>query len=203
MTLVYNGQGIVKINIAKNRRGGRIVRISLKNIAKIKEAAIEIKGITVIAGENNTGKSTVGKALYSVYDTFADIDNKIERSKREKIEQILNKLGLAQEQYIDRVMHEQEHQDKEKIKSVLNDLYTNRHIISEGNPLDWEDTIFDYDEPTDEIINKVFLTLNLSKVEILKSILIFNLKEEFGNQVNNIFRDEIGKIELGIFINSI
>lgn len=39
------------------------MKLELKNICKIKNAEVELNGITVIAGENNTGKSTVGKAL--------------------------------------------------------------------------------------------------------------------------------------------
>lgn len=39
------------------------MKIFLKNIGKLKSADVEIKGITIIAGENNTGKSTVGKII--------------------------------------------------------------------------------------------------------------------------------------------
>ena len=42
------------------------MKLSLKNIGKIETASVEINGITVIAGENNTGKSTVGRALFAV-----------------------------------------------------------------------------------------------------------------------------------------
>lgn len=35
------------------------MKLNIKNFAKIKEADIVIDGITVIAGENNTGKSTI------------------------------------------------------------------------------------------------------------------------------------------------
>lgn len=38
------------------------MRLEIKNFAKIKEADITLDGITVIAGENNTGKSTVVKS---------------------------------------------------------------------------------------------------------------------------------------------
>lgn len=38
--------------------------LEIKNIGKFNEAKIEIKGITVIAGPNNTGKSTIGKFLF-------------------------------------------------------------------------------------------------------------------------------------------
>jgi len=40
------------------------MELQLKNIGMIKEANVKIDGLTVIAGENDTGKSTVGKALY-------------------------------------------------------------------------------------------------------------------------------------------
>ncbi|WP_239650422.1 AAA family ATPase [Brachyspira hyodysenteriae] len=42
------------------------MELQLRNIGMIKEADITLDGLTLIAGENDTGKSTVGKALYSV-----------------------------------------------------------------------------------------------------------------------------------------
>jgi len=38
--------------------------LQLRNIGMIQEADIKIDGLTVIAGENDTGKSTIGKALF-------------------------------------------------------------------------------------------------------------------------------------------
>ena len=40
------------------------MELQLKNIGMIKEANVKIDGLTVIAGENDTGKSTLGKSLY-------------------------------------------------------------------------------------------------------------------------------------------
>ena len=42
------------------------MELQLKNIGMIKEANVKIDGLTVIAGENDTGKSTLGKALYAI-----------------------------------------------------------------------------------------------------------------------------------------
>ena len=42
------------------------MRLYLKNIGAIKEADVKLDGLTVIAGENDTGKSTVLKTLFSV-----------------------------------------------------------------------------------------------------------------------------------------
>jgi predicted ATPase len=40
------------------------MELQLKNIGMIKEASVKIDGLTVITGENDTGKSTLGKSLY-------------------------------------------------------------------------------------------------------------------------------------------
>ncbi len=50
------------------------MELQLKNIGMIKEANVKLDGLTVIAGENDTGKSTVGKALYLIYNSMV-VDN--------------------------------------------------------------------------------------------------------------------------------
>lgn len=42
------------------------MKLKLHNILKIENADIEIGGLTVLTGENNSGKSTVGKILFSI-----------------------------------------------------------------------------------------------------------------------------------------
>lgn len=42
------------------------MEFSVRGIGIIKEADIKIDGLTVIAGSNNSGKTTVGRALYSI-----------------------------------------------------------------------------------------------------------------------------------------
>jgi len=55
------------------------MKLSIKNVGKLKEADVEINGITVIAGENNTGKSTIGKALFSIFQSLYKLDDQIIR----------------------------------------------------------------------------------------------------------------------------
>ena len=61
------------------------MNILIKNIGKIKKSQIEISGITVIAGNNNTGKSTIGKSLFSVFNSVYDINNKIYVSRNREL----------------------------------------------------------------------------------------------------------------------
>lgn len=67
------------------------MRLRVDNFAKIKKADITVDGITVIAGENNAGKSTIGKILYSMFNSLYDMEAKIERRKRDEILQLCNR----------------------------------------------------------------------------------------------------------------
>ena len=62
------------------------MRLKINNFAKIKDADIIIDGITVIAGENDTGKSTVGKILFSLFNALSNIDEKIFEERLKEIE---------------------------------------------------------------------------------------------------------------------
>lgn len=53
------------------------MKLSLKNIGKIETASVEINGITVIAGENNTGKSTVGRRFLQYSIVFIIFKNRL------------------------------------------------------------------------------------------------------------------------------
>lgn len=87
------------------------MRLKLQNIGIIEEADINVDGITLIAGQNDSGKSTVGKVLYAlirgvngdeishnrnkmqfVTRRVRDIDNLLSRTKssNEKDEKIQN-----------------------------------------------------------------------------------------------------------------
>lgn len=65
------------------------MRINIKNIGKIKEADVNLNGITLIAGKNDTGKSTVGKVLFSIFNGLHDIKKKMNDEKKEAIERII------------------------------------------------------------------------------------------------------------------
>lgn len=53
-----------------------IMEINIANIGHIEKAQIDVESITVIAGNNNTGKSTVGKVLYATATGLNLLDSK-------------------------------------------------------------------------------------------------------------------------------
>lgn len=70
------------------------MKISLSNIGKIKKAEVELRGITVIAGKNDTGKSTVGKALYSMIRGLSRIEERIHKERIKIIQSVLEEITL-------------------------------------------------------------------------------------------------------------
>lgn len=69
------------------------MKVRLQNIGKISVADVEINSITVIGGENDTGKSTVGKALLSLYNSFCNVEERTRRAKERGVKNTLNKMA--------------------------------------------------------------------------------------------------------------
>lgn len=65
------------------------MKISLENVAIVKKSEIELKGITVAAGLNGTGKTTVGKSIYATINAYKSLPRRIIESKRRSIWQAL------------------------------------------------------------------------------------------------------------------
>lgn len=53
------------------------MKLRIQNLGKIEKAEIAFDGITVIAGDNNTGKSTVGKALFAFFNSLDGMKRKV------------------------------------------------------------------------------------------------------------------------------
>jgi len=68
------------------------MEVKLKNIGIVKDSTISVKGLTVITGKNNSGKTTVGKALYSLLDAVSDIDAKARRDRAQYILKSLDEV---------------------------------------------------------------------------------------------------------------
>lgn len=56
------------------------MKLKLRNILKVASADIELGGLTVITGENDSGKSTVGKILFSTLKAANNV-NQVDKIK--------------------------------------------------------------------------------------------------------------------------
>lgn len=67
------------------------MKLKVRKFAKIINADIEIDGITIIAGNNNTGKSTVGKILDAVFNATYCMKEKMYDARKKILVDLLRK----------------------------------------------------------------------------------------------------------------
>ena len=61
------------------------MQLKISNVGKIENAIIDVNGITVIAGENNAGKSTIGKTMFAIFNSMNNMDEKIAQERKNRI----------------------------------------------------------------------------------------------------------------------
>lgn len=87
------------------------MRLNITHINKIKKADIILNGLTVIAGNNDSGKSTVGKLLFSVIKSLSNAD----RLNSQSQDRIMRLNCAALYMYVKHT----ETESGEKIKGVI------------------------------------------------------------------------------------
>lgn len=163
------------------------MKLYLENFAKIKKADIELNGITVIAGPNNTGKSTVGKALYCIFNSFYDLDKKLNNEKVNKIMDIIYKslrTNLALKNIDLRIIEKfsQEISSSENIsKDELQDKLKKLLKVSYFDKLQNNEI---------EIIAEEIMQVNsITKEYLNKAVLNRYFSSEFKSQINNVNKE--------------
>ena len=180
------------------------MKLSIRNVGKLKEADVEINGITVITGENDTGKSTVGKVLWSVFNGFYEIDEKVYNEKVSELEKIIDEIikenvcknlstdynsffeifNSTREKIAIEFLKENKEYSEDEIKIIINNYKKDLKI-----------------ENISKFVQEINETLKISDKEIIKVIVSRVMNKEFHNQINAVFSKEkmnIGEISLKI-----
>ena len=161
------------------------MKLTIKNFARIKEAEINIDGITIIAGENNTGKTTVGKVLFSCFNSLSNIEEKILSDKKFSVENEMLSLYKSLLNWI--IISGQNLTPFDEINDISDNLYTGylNHNL--------------YDVLI-SILKEYIDTENKNAIKLIKKTTkkieeYFN--EMFNNQINSrIERDTIAEINI-------
>lgn len=182
------------------------MQLKINNISKIKSATFEFNGITVIAGNNNTGKSTVGKVLFALFSKFNNINKSIEQYRNEAIiARVFKALSLYQsdEKSILSLLDspyilDMFKREKRKTCYTPEDIEEWLNLFSRSDKLKLTlNDIKDIFDSSSEEINK--LDVNRIKAEIVTKY--FN--DIFDNQINNMTNSDSGLVNLNIKDNDI
>jgi predicted ATPase len=154
------------------------MNLLVKNFAKIGEADIDVNGLTVIAGANGSGKSTVGKLFYclicAAYKTKTDFE-------KEKLRRIRNVLDQTESFSLENFFEEVKRSDTGKTAfSILSAGGADEYNLSLNNKA------------------KIKKIMSVSEADFFKACLDKMFKYEFGSQLLNVHNMESSAIKLVI-----
>lgn len=188
------------------------MKLSLNNIGMIKKADIKLNGITVIAGKNGTGKSTIGKTLFTIFNSFSHYEDEIKNARIKQFTQEIEKkaaqLNIAEDFYKWSVIAESMfsnpnyyHDDeklKELIKNSFDDSWLGTVYDKNGEPISSSKQI-DVDNEFLQVIKNTFKVYSgISDTVIYSNLFNRRITSEFKSQINNEYTDGTGSIELTI-----
>lgn len=190
------------------------MKLQVEDIAKISEVNIQINGITVIAGENNTGKSTIGKIVFSIFNSLNNIHENILQERRRSIYQrcdsILREYGIFNADVDNRLktisayrsvsnklsqqLINSKSKSKEDISQLINEELRQHQISPQRN---MDDTIHTISE---KIYTEYIQICNIQEEILEKEIISRYFYAVFSGQVNSLHLtgNNIGNIALYI-----
>lgn len=158
--------------------------LKLKNVGRLKSAEVKINGITVICGNNNTGKSTVGKILYCICDSLHNLEESI---LNEKIKSIARAVFFIHSSY--RFIHDIDfisltiERYKSDILTAINSGKTGKYITSMLIKL-LDSKISESDHQ--KLSDRIDTILKTSAKEIVSNFIKRRIIAEFGDKLGNV-----------------
>ncbi len=175
------------------------MKLCMQNVGKIlKPAEIEINGITILAGENGTGKSTIGKMLYCVFSCFYDYEHNISEQRIISIMKTIRRYSgykgtirrepfAVKEKIVEQIERFNVNGDDDELKAFLSDV-----------------TDIAVDEVPYELIASVGDLMKATDEDILSTMLERTLYAEFNSQLGHVnWQDLPTKVDVQIKNNAI
>lgn len=160
------------------------MRLRIQNFAKVKEADIILDGITVMAGKNDTGKSTVGKVLDSMYNSTSNLETKMKNARKSRLRSILSKklnytvnsIRISLEniaETAERIFEaEDEYNEKQVLERPINIIFNKEPELKRKMLLE-------------DILNEVEKIKAIPDEVLTKAILSNYFREIFNDNINN------------------
>lgn len=162
------------------------MKLELENIGMLKKAEVEIKGISLIAGPNDSGKSTISKTFYSVVRGLNLNKKAFEKWKNETIKK-----------------------DYQEVLKILraNDVKLEKIITNDVNE-EWINKIKEHSDKVNKTEHQkeefkksiyrinYYLNLDFDSKEAREEEIFQYLAQEFKNQTSSIFKEKEALVKI-------
>ena len=189
------------------------MNIMIKNIALIKKAEIELNGITVVAGLNKTGKTTIGKALYAIISAYQNLPRKVLDSKRDGISNAFVTILRRNRELLENtslwmIDLEEDFVDSIKEKDLLIWSSEEGHKGVRSYIDQWVHSKKEYEEyirkeELDALYNEICIVLERSDEEYEKFLIESFVRNVFKKQVSCFYNNESGEIFFSFLDNEL
>lgn len=161
--------------------------LKIENLGMVDRANIEVNGITVIAGDNNTGKSTIGKALFAIFNALYNSEEKIRDLRGQELNENIQRICMDyfdKEEYINiglslgmqlsnQIIYNKNVDIENEIKSIIN------HYQVEIS----EESLRDLQIKIKNVVDRI---MNVSETDLQKEFLQRYFLEVFNEQINSL-----------------
>lgn len=168
------------------------MKLKLKNIGKITSAEVEIAGITVIAGPNSTGKSTISKSIFAMFNSLHNLSQKVKKEQEISIRQLFS--SNIDEFFKEFILSENKKISPEDLSALLVGVSKKKDIINIMEKFDISSDFYA------DILNGIEEINSIPKKRIEYEILQSSFQKEFNGRIHNIFSNnncEIGLVVKG------
>lgn len=181
------------------------IRINIEDFRAINKADLIIDGITVVAGENGCGKSSISKLLYFLYKTVSNYDILVKRNLVSSLRNVTRFLDIFQQElrlnFKDRNLRDDfRRESRELRKNLMNSEYLEDELNNWIQVVDKLEGI--YNESKDSVSDRIrhnTSRLNYIMNDILKGEdngdkldISFSQIKDF---IESKFKEAIGKIK--------
>lgn len=166
------------------------MRIELNDVAAVRRASVDIDGITVVAGVNDTGKSTVSKALWCMFDSFYKYEEQFDSYRLEAIRSAMRSTPSGRQSFFLFPFAEDISSEVNKhIDAIRKDPSAIERLVRSNiasSIADGSDLYPVNDEDIMQLCQDIEHIVSYDDDQLIRGVLNKNFASEFSRQVSNV-----------------